>query len=280
MPLVLTKHIRTLRGGSQPHLMQAADGNLYVVKFQGNPQGTSVLANEMLASRLASNLGLPVPKTVIVELPSKLSEELYFDTPIGHQPIHPGLHLGSQLVLNCLEGRTYDFLPQSYWQFVKNPRDFTGIQLFDLWTCNRDTRQFVFWKYSRETEYTVTFIDNGHCFGGAEWSFSPLLLPNCTLAKPATADAWLSWADRIATFPISRSENFETSLIPSEWVGGVGNLYTIYEQLRIRQAVIATDIRRKANASVVIESDTYKRNLKPVAEMLITHHVTKPKREG
>jgi len=36
-------------------------GTSNVVKFQGNPQHTRVLANEMLATRLAKAAGLPVP---------------------------------------------------------------------------------------------------------------------------------------------------------------------------------------------------------------------------
>src|SRR5713101_1361401 len=43
------KHIRRLRGGSQAQLMAADDGHEYVVKFQGNPQTTRVLANDYLA---------------------------------------------------------------------------------------------------------------------------------------------------------------------------------------------------------------------------------------
>ena len=110
MPVTLTKHIRVLRGGSQPHLMQANDGNLYVVKFQGNPQGTRVLANEMLAAMLAEGLGLPMPTTEVVELPPELSEGLFFEIPSGRQPILPGLHLGSRLVITSTEGRSYDVL--------------------------------------------------------------------------------------------------------------------------------------------------------------------------
>ena len=43
------KHIRRLRGGSQAQLMAADHGHEYVVKFQGNPQTTRVLANDYLA---------------------------------------------------------------------------------------------------------------------------------------------------------------------------------------------------------------------------------------
>jgi len=38
-------------------LMLGADGHVYVVKFQNNPQHTRVLANELLASRLAAAAG-------------------------------------------------------------------------------------------------------------------------------------------------------------------------------------------------------------------------------
>lgn len=241
MLTTLTKHVRALRGGSQPHLMQANDGNLYVVKFQGNPQGTRILANEMLAARLAGWLGLPVPITVVVELSLELSEGLYFETPSGRQPIRPGLHLGSRLVITSLEGRSYDVLPQSLWYKIKNPEDLIGIQLFDLWTCNRDTRQVIFWKYSQDKKYSATFIDNGHCFGGPERRFAPLILPKSTLTEPAAILAWTRWSDRIANMTF-QSESIETDLIPPEWNGELKQFSVIFEELRIRQAIIAREL--------------------------------------
>ena len=39
-------------------LMLGADGNVYVVKFQNNPQHMRMLANEYLASRIAAAAGL------------------------------------------------------------------------------------------------------------------------------------------------------------------------------------------------------------------------------
>jgi HipA-like protein len=238
MAVRLTNHIRALRGGSQPRLMEANDGNLYVVKFQGNPQGTSVLTNELLAAKIAVRLGLPVPTTAVVELPPELSEGLYFETPNGRQPIRPGLHVGSRLVVTGLEGRRYDHLPRSFRHLIKNPKDLVGIQLFDLWTCNRDEREFVIWKYSREKKYTVSFIDNGHCFGGPEWSFVPMVLPKSTLIEPSAIEAWRHWADRIGNFPL-RSDSMVTGLIPPEWCDGLRHFSVIFEELQIRQAIIA-----------------------------------------
>lgn len=48
--------------------MLCSDGNFYVVKFRNNPQHVRVLANEMLATRLAEAAGLPVPITEVVEV--------------------------------------------------------------------------------------------------------------------------------------------------------------------------------------------------------------------
>ena len=62
--------------------MRADDGHFYVVKFQNNPQHLRVLANELLATRLAESVGLPVPVTEIVEVREWLVEntlELHMD---------------------------------------------------------------------------------------------------------------------------------------------------------------------------------------------------------
>ena len=63
-----------MRGGAQGHLMRCSDGNFYVVKFRNNPQHLRVLANEMLATRLAERAGLPVPLTEVVEVGEWLVE--------------------------------------------------------------------------------------------------------------------------------------------------------------------------------------------------------------
>jgi len=74
MSVEAIQHIRRMRGGAQSHLMRCSDGNLYVVKFQNNPQHPRILANEMLATKLASHIGLPVPDAAIVEVDPWLIE--------------------------------------------------------------------------------------------------------------------------------------------------------------------------------------------------------------
>src|SRR6185312_9067294 len=75
--LYAVQHIRRMRGGSQAHLIRASDNNLYVTKFQNNPQHIRVLASEYLGSRLGSLLGLPMPEVRIMEV----SEWLITNTP-------------------------------------------------------------------------------------------------------------------------------------------------------------------------------------------------------
>ena len=48
--------------------MRCSDNSFYVVKFCNNPQHRRVLANELLATRLAEQAGLPVPATAVVEV--------------------------------------------------------------------------------------------------------------------------------------------------------------------------------------------------------------------
>ena len=52
MPLTATRHVRKMRGGAQSHLLEADDGNWYVVKFRNNPQHWRVLVNELLCGAL------------------------------------------------------------------------------------------------------------------------------------------------------------------------------------------------------------------------------------
>jgi hypothetical protein len=54
--------------------MRSSDGNFYVVKFRHNPQHFRVLANELLATRLAEAAGLAVPPTEVVEVGDRLVE--------------------------------------------------------------------------------------------------------------------------------------------------------------------------------------------------------------
>src|SRR5277367_3549713 len=137
MAVVAVKHLRRMRGGSQSHLMRCSDGHFYVVKFRNNPQHLRVLANEMLATRLAERAGLPVPATEVVEVDEWLVEHTpELNIQLAHNTIRcqPGLQFGSRYVVSPLEGQVLDYLPAEMLNMVRNREAFAGMLVVDKWT--------------------------------------------------------------------------------------------------------------------------------------------------
>jgi hypothetical protein len=65
----VTRYLAPLReGGSLPAIVEADDGQLYVLKFRGAGQGPKALIAELVAGEIGRALGLPVPEIVLVEL--------------------------------------------------------------------------------------------------------------------------------------------------------------------------------------------------------------------
>lgn len=64
-----TRYLTPLReGGSLPAIVEADDGQLYVLKFRGAGQGPKALIAELVVGEIGRALGLPVPEIVLVEL--------------------------------------------------------------------------------------------------------------------------------------------------------------------------------------------------------------------
>ncbi len=174
------QHIRCMRGGSQAKLMRASDGYWYITKFQDNPQGLKVLANEMLASSIGRHLRLPMPQTEIIEVDKWLIEnttELRFQCDGESRPFKSGLHLGSRYVAEHEEMPVFDYLPETLAGRVTNINDFARCLVLDKWAGNADGRQAVFARRTQRHGWRVSFIDQGYCFNAQEWSFPdfPLL---------------------------------------------------------------------------------------------------------
>lgn len=113
------QHVRRMRGGAQGHMMRCSDGNFYVVKFRNKPQHFHVLANELLATRLAEAAGLPVPPTEVVEVGDWLvenSSDLNLQLSGRVIRCHPGLQFGSRYVVDPLQGGRYSIIsPWRCW---------------------------------------------------------------------------------------------------------------------------------------------------------------------
>jgi hypothetical protein len=141
--VVALEQIRRMRGGAQSHLMRCSNNGHYVVKFQNNPQGLRILANELLGTRLAARLGLRVPDADIVEVSEDLithTEDMVMQLGRGRAPCKAGKQFGSRYPGKPSEKAVYDFLPDEQLRGLSNLADFLGMLVFDKWTCNTNGR--------------------------------------------------------------------------------------------------------------------------------------------
>jgi len=250
--LIAIQQIRRMRGGAQSHLMLASDNNLYVVKFSNNPQHVRVLANELLATRLAAAIGLAVPPSDVIEVSEWLicnTPELQIELRGGPRPCQPGLHFASRWVGGLMPGQVVDYLPEEQLLEVPNLGEFAGILALDKWTCNINGRQAVFQKTRRERRYRATFIDQGYCFHAGDWKFVDASLGGVfaenTVYRSVTG--WPSfepWLGRIESLEPEAVWAI-AEIIPPEWYGGdVSALEVLVERLlarraRVRELIVA-----------------------------------------
>jgi hypothetical protein len=216
-----------MRGGAQSQLMLGADGKLWVVKFQNNPQHLRVLANELIATRLAAAVGLTVPPSDVVEVTEWLvanTLEMQVELGRGRERYVAGLQFGSQFVGGLMPGQVVDYLPEQQLDEVRNLAEFAGMLCIDKWAGNCNGRQAVFERKPRERKYRATFIDQGFCFNAGEWTFpdSPLRGVYARNKVYARVMGWQSFEPWL-----SRVENIDAGVlweiaeaVPPEWYGG------------------------------------------------------------
>jgi hypothetical protein len=217
-----------MRGGAQSQLMLGADGNLWVVKFQNNPQHLRVLANELIATRIAEAVGLTVPKTDVLEVSEWLianSPEMLVDLGRGRQErCRSGLQFGSQFVGGLMPGQVVDYLPEPQMEDVRNLAEFAGMLVLDKWTGNCNGRQAVFERRQRERKYRAIFIDQGFCFNAGEWTFPDAPLRGIFARNQVYkhVQGWQSfepWLSRIENFAADKLWTIAEQ-VPPEWYGG------------------------------------------------------------
>jgi len=253
-PVLALEVIRRMRGASQPYLLRCADASNYVVKFQNNPQHVRVLANEMLAARLAKLIGLPVATPAFVEVPPGLiCGNPPLELEIGPRRVLclAGLHFGSRFPGDPSQTLVVDFLPDRLLSKVRSLASvFLGGFVFDKWTCNCDGRQVIFFRSvdDEDPAYSALLIDQGFCFNDGDWSFpdSPIrgLYPRRLVYEKV--EGFKSFEPFI-----SRIENLDRSQIeecvlqmPEEWCApDPGQLAQLAERLYkrhrgLRQAII------------------------------------------
>jgi hypothetical protein len=246
LAVLAVQHIRRMRGGAQGQLMLGADGRLYVVKFQNNPQHMRVLANELLATRLALAAGLTAPEAELVEVSSWLIEntpELEIDLGRTRMRCQAGLQFGSRFVGGTMPGQVVDYLPEEQMAEVRNLGEFAGILALDKWTGNANGRQAVFARRQRERRYRAVFIDFGYCFHAGDWRFEDTPLRGVYYRNDVyreivgweSFEPWLTRLETMAAETVWAAANE----IPPQWYGGdLSEMESLVEKLLARRSRI------------------------------------------
>ena len=81
----------------------------------------------------------------------RLTPELAMELPHTRVPCLPGLQFGSRYPGDPRHSTLHDFLPDEQLQGIENLGDFTGMLVFDKWTCNTNGRQTIFFQETRES---------------------------------------------------------------------------------------------------------------------------------
>jgi hypothetical protein len=268
MPVRARSLIRKMRGGSQAHLLEGADGAFYVVKFSNNPQHRRILINEWLACAFLRYLQIHVPDTALIEItPQFIADhpDLYFSLGSRREPVIPGLHFGSKMAVHPDRVAVFDFLPDKLLEKVENRSEFLGILAFDKWAGNADSRQAVFFRARAKTwtplkgetpariGFFAQMIDHGFAFNGPLWRFSDsplqgLYFRTSVYNEVRSLDSFQPWLDMVGNFPIEVIDSAWKE-IPSEWLREDGDeLEALLEALLKRRPQLPRlleDIRRE-----------------------------------
>src|SRR2546423_8990895 len=239
MPVEAVRLIRKMRGGAQAHLLEAADGHFYVVKFSNNPQHRRILVNEWISSVFLEYLGIATPQAGIVQVTPEFlrkNPEVYIQLGSGHRQIEPGWHFGSRCPGDPARMAVYDFLPDTLLEKVENLPHFHGVLVFDQWMGNADSRQSIFFRARIKDwlpglgapplrlGFVAQMVDNGFVFEGPHWRYADSALHGLyfrtlvyrSVHRMADFEPWL---ERIRGFP---EEVVDRALkqIPEAWLEG------------------------------------------------------------
>jgi hypothetical protein len=252
------EHIRRMRGGAQAHLMRCSDDYYYIVKFQNNPQHTRVLANELLGTILAKNLGLPAAPFAVIEVGEdliRLTEELVVQIGLSRSPCKPGLQFGSRYPGDPAETVAFDFLPDDALAQVENQDDFLGMLVFDKWTCNTNGRQAVFFREPGRPNHQALMIDNGFCFNAGEWNFPDAPLRGLYARQRVydsvrALDSFEPWLNRLEQHFSSDQLDQAAKQVPPEWYeGDMDAPYALLDRLDRRRPRVRQQIEEARKSS-------------------------------
>ena len=146
---------------SKPQHIKADDGNSYVVKFKGNPQGTRILANEYVAGSLSKLIGIPTPTFSIMNVDTKLLEYI---NRINGTEFYQGSQFASTYIIsnNMTEGI----------KNAVNAKDWPKVIVFEALIQNTDFREMHVLLYTDKKDKQKRFcvVDHGFAFNEKKWT--------------------------------------------------------------------------------------------------------------
>jgi len=252
--VVATRYITPLReGGSLPALVEADDGELYVMKFCGAGQGVKALVAELIAGEIGRALGLPIPELVFVEL------EAGFGLNEPHEEIQDLLKASIGLNLGV------SYLPSAfaYNPLIEPPPDAafsSDVVWFDAYVTNVDRTprnvNMLVW------EDKLWLIDHGaalyfhhdwnNYLARANSSFS--FIKQHTLLKYAKD---LAGADKRLAARLNETILTEiVDLTPEAWLGGETQFATIAEH---RAGYVNYLTRRLSSSEIFVKEAIHAR---------------------
>jgi hypothetical protein len=250
--------VRKMRGGSQAHLIEAADGYSYIVKFSHNPQGRRILVNEWIVSTILRELGISTPQVAIVNVSEEFltgNPDVFLQLKTDRQPVAAGCHFGSRFPEDPKITAVYDFLPETLLTTVANIDDFFGVLAVDKWVGNEDARQCIFFRglvreflptvaaHALQIGFVAQMIDNGGAFQGPQWDLATSAIqglycrPIVYRGVRGLAD-FEPWLTRITTFP-EEILIHAAKQVPNSWLGNEnGALEVLFARLMRRRALV------------------------------------------
>jgi hypothetical protein len=262
MSLTAVRLLKKMRGGAQAHLIEANDGDCYVVKFLENTQHRRILINEWIASALLRYLDIATPATKLIHVDRcflSINPEVYLQLGDGRRVPSTGIHFASRYPVKPSEAAVYDYLPDALLERIENPTHFLGILLFDKWTGNTDARQALFFRRRKGGKFLAQMLDHGSIFDGAHWRFqdSPI---HGTYFRPLVYRNFQTiadvgpWLDLIQKLPASLLQD-AVKEIPATWLkDDEPALRRLIERLLLRRDRLPGMIEDLIRRAVVPES--------------------------
>ncbi len=235
---------------TRPHILRFDDGNSYVTKFRGNPEGDSVLIKEFVASELLRALDFARLEGRVVTVELDLMRRQAELSGLASGPQFGSLYESDNKAFSVRELRS-----------LTNYSDLPQIVVFDTFLCNTDRHLanifFVRDRTQSAVAYRFAMIDHDRIFGWAKWDCQALAYGKTsrTLSDglnildyiPPTLDVFEPFLLRLEAMGLEKIEAI-LDAVPPEWGFTLSDKAAVLDFLLIRKGFVRSIIARNIAA--------------------------------